>query len=301
MPNALSDRPSRESPDNASVRTVSLGDGRQLSYAEYGGREGRPVVFLHGTPGSRVLARLFDDAARRNGVRLLAPDRPGYGRSSPWPGRTPTDTGEFVDAMLADAGVSRARVVGFSGGGAFALALAATRGELVSELDVISGAAPPSLSRDEPRVQRLLGSLARSTPRLLKGLFRGQAWLADRASPSIVVSQYATEDGRAEIPDDVAELVRRDFVAAFERSRSGAVTELRLLAEEWEVSLSEVHCPVRLWHGGRDANASVDDARRVSERLPNAELTVFEDADHLTALLRSRPRILERSVSGDER
>ncbi|WP_137284106.1 alpha/beta fold hydrolase [Halorussus salinisoli] len=301
MTNALSERASGESSDDAGTRTVSVDEGRSVSYAEYGIPDGRPVVFLHGTPGSRVLGRLFDECARRNGTRLLAPDRPGYGKSSPWPDRTPTDTGEFVAAMLDDAGVSRARVVGFSGGGAFALALAATRGELVSEIDVVSGATPPSLSNDTPRVQRLLGLFARTTPRLLRGLFRGQTWLAERAPPSVVVSQYATEDGRAEIPDEVAELVKRDFVAGFERRRSGAVTELRLLAREWDFSLAEIDHPVRLWHGGRDANVPVDDARRVAERLPNGELTVFEDADHLTTLLRSRSRILERRVSDDER
>ena len=56
-------------------------DGRRVAYATYGDPEGRPVVFCHGTPGSRLLARLLDAPATRRGVRVLAPDRPGVGES----------------------------------------------------------------------------------------------------------------------------------------------------------------------------------------------------------------------------
>jgi len=124
---------------------VPIDDDRHVAYAEYGDPAGHPIVFLHGTPGSRRLGRLFDDAARREGVRILAPDRPGYGRSSPWPTRDLSDTGAFVAPVLDDAGVDRAGVVGFSGGAPHALAVAATHGDRVTAVDVVSGATPPSV------------------------------------------------------------------------------------------------------------------------------------------------------------
>lgn len=278
-------------------RVVRTADGDRIAYAEYGDPDGAPAVFLHGTPGSRLLGAVLDDAARRNGVRVLAPDRPGYGRSTPRPGRSPSDAASFVAPVLDDAGVSRAGAVGFSGGGAYALALAATRDDLVADVDVIAGAVPPSLAGDAPRVQRALETLARRSPALLRGLMRGQAWVAGRVRPSFVLSQYTTADCRAEIPDDTAELVARDFVEAFARTGAGFVTESRLLAEEWEFSLGSVGSSVRLWHGERDANVPVLGARRVADALPDAELTVFDDADHLTTLLRSSGPVLERHGS----
>ena len=60
--------------------TVSIGENRQLTYTEYGEAGGTPVLFLHGTLGSRRLGTLFDTAAREHGIRLLAPDRPGASR-----------------------------------------------------------------------------------------------------------------------------------------------------------------------------------------------------------------------------
>jgi pimeloyl-ACP methyl ester carboxylesterase len=58
----------------------ALPDGRVLGWAEYGDQVGSPVVYLHGTPGSR-LSRPDDTALE--GIRLITLDRPGYGRSTP--------------------------------------------------------------------------------------------------------------------------------------------------------------------------------------------------------------------------
>ncbi|MFC6736107.1 alpha/beta fold hydrolase, partial [Halolamina salina] len=85
--------------------TCSTAENRQLAYAEYGDPDGVPVLFLHGTPGSRRLGELFADDAEERGVRLLAPDRPGYGRSEPWLDRSVADAGTAVADLVDDAGV----------------------------------------------------------------------------------------------------------------------------------------------------------------------------------------------------
>jgi pimeloyl-ACP methyl ester carboxylesterase len=67
-----------------STETCLLSDGRTLAYAVAGDEGGATVVAHHGTPGSRLFASLLADAAAEEGVRLLVPERPGYGRwSSP--------------------------------------------------------------------------------------------------------------------------------------------------------------------------------------------------------------------------
>ncbi|WP_251329872.1 alpha/beta fold hydrolase [Haloplanus pelagicus] len=278
---------------DGALRTVSTAADRRVSYAEYGDPDGTPVLFLHGTPGSHVLGGLFDPEATRAGVRLLAPDRPGYGRSTPWPTRTLADTAAFVTPVLDDAGVDVAGVVGFSGGGPHALALAATRPARIERVDVVAGAPPPSLDHRPPTAQRLLATLATVAPPLLRGLFGVQAWVADRLPPRTVVAQYTTTTDPADLPDDVVERVRRDFVAAFAHHRHGAVTEFDLLDRAWDVSPSRIDVPVHLWHGDRDANAPLAGARHLRERVPTADLTVLDGADHLSTLLRSRTPVLD--------
>ena len=277
-------------------RTVEYGTGgRRLAYAEYGAPDGAPVVFLHGTPGSRLLGALFDEAARAAGTRVLAPDRPGFGRSSDWQGRRPPDAPAWVAPLLADAGVERAHVVAFSGGAADALALGAERPDLVERVDLVSGAPAPSVAAATPRLQRFLGRLAEATPRLLGAALRGQWRLARHTDPSSVLAQY-TDDPDA-VPAEAAEIVREDFLEALGRSRNGAVTELAWIADGWGVSPTDVACPVGLWHGDGDANVPVADAERLCDRLPDADLTVL-DGDHLTTLLAVRSRGFDIAAGG---
>lgn len=287
------------SADGRFASVVADDDERRIAYATYGDSDGAPVVVLHGTPGSLVFGELFDDYAREHDVWVLAPERPGYGRSPPWPDRDLVDTGSIVAAVLDDVGVDRAGLVGFSGGGPHALAAAATHGDLVERVDIVSGAPPWSRLSEKPAIQRLLGRLATKTPSLLKGLLRGQTWAAGRLPSSFVLAQYATATERAEIPAETAACIRRDFCEALATHREGIVAETRLFAEPWEVSLAAVERPVRLWHGDADGNAPLEGARLLAEDLPNGELTVLENAGHLTALLRSRAAILRAHGRSD--
>src|SRR5215471_14487330 len=67
---------------------VILGDGRRVGVAVFGAGEGLPVIALHGMPGSRLMYATVAQAAAQRGIRLIAVDRPGYGRSDRWPGGT---------------------------------------------------------------------------------------------------------------------------------------------------------------------------------------------------------------------
>lgn len=266
-------------------------DGRPLRYAEYGAASGTPVVLFHGTPGSRLLGTVYDEAARERHLRLLVPDRPGFGRSPAWDGRTLADGGRITAALLDDAGVDRAGVVGFSGGGAQALAAAHTT-DRVTGVDLVSTAVPPRLRDTPPLPQRLLETVATHAPRLLSGFVRAQAWFA-AGRPSLVLSQL-TADPEA-LPDTVARAVAADFLEGVGPRQAGLVAESRLLARPWDLPLSEPSGPVRLWHGTADGNVPVAGARRLADDL-GADATVLEGADHLTALLDCRTTVLDRHV-----
>ena len=85
-------------------RTVRTPDGRTLAIEEAGDPGGRPVLVHNGTPNSRHLyAPAAADAAAR-GLRLIGYDRPGYGGSTPQPGRTVADCAADVRAICAGLG-----------------------------------------------------------------------------------------------------------------------------------------------------------------------------------------------------
>src|SRR6186713_587345 len=100
----------------AREHVVELADGRNLGYAEYGPKDGRPVLFFHGFGTTRIICPP-DAGPEELGLRLIAVDRPGIGLSTPLPGRRlldwPRDVAELADRI----GVGSLSVIGWSGGG----------------------------------------------------------------------------------------------------------------------------------------------------------------------------------------
>src|SRR5262245_52528836 len=102
--------------DDAGLRTITLSDGRTLAYAEYGAPRGSPVFHFHGTPGSRLQGRLLDAAAVAANVRLICPDRPGFGESDFLKKRRFLDWARDVRELADHLGIDRFAVSGLSGG-----------------------------------------------------------------------------------------------------------------------------------------------------------------------------------------
>jgi pimeloyl-ACP methyl ester carboxylesterase len=95
-------------------RTVRTPDGRTLTVEESGDLAGRPVLVHMGAPNSRHLygPNVADAAAR--GLRLIGYDRPGYGGSSPQPGRTVANCAGDVRAICAELGIDRLAMWGIA-------------------------------------------------------------------------------------------------------------------------------------------------------------------------------------------
>lgn len=99
--------PTQETPtsrtclDNDNSDTLLLLDGRKLGYSQYGSQTGRAVLFMHGHPGSRLEGAHLHHLGLKLGARIITPDRPGMGWSSPHADRTLLDHPKDVE-QLAD-------------------------------------------------------------------------------------------------------------------------------------------------------------------------------------------------------
>ncbi len=97
-------------------QTIKLKGGRNLGFAEYGDPQGKPVFEFHGNPSSRLGSELFDESAKKIGIRVIGIDRPGIGLSDYKPRRKlldwPDDVIEFADVF----GFKHFPIVGGSGG-----------------------------------------------------------------------------------------------------------------------------------------------------------------------------------------
>ena len=121
---------------------IETPDGRVLAVQEGGDPAGKPVLVHNGTPNTRYLyAPHVTDAAAR-GIRLVGYDRPGYGESSPQPGRTVASAAADVRTICRALGISRLATWGVSGGGPHVLACAALLPDLVVAAAALASLAP---------------------------------------------------------------------------------------------------------------------------------------------------------------
>src|SRR5438132_4096432 len=113
-----------------------------LTFVERGAADGTPVLACHGTPGSRLTRHPDPEIYERHGVRMVAYDRPGYGRSDPQPGRSVADAAADIAAIADELGFEGFAVAGGSGGAPHALACGALLGDRVLRVGALVTPAP---------------------------------------------------------------------------------------------------------------------------------------------------------------
>jgi pimeloyl-ACP methyl ester carboxylesterase len=135
------------------VPVTMLSDGRRVAYEVMGDPNGRPIVALHGTPGSSRQLACLDKPARDHNVALIVPDRAGYGGSTDDPSRTIASGARDLGQLIEHLGLADAAVIGLSGGGPTALACRVVLQDRISSVTTVGSIAPlvprdPSLPPD---------------------------------------------------------------------------------------------------------------------------------------------------------
>lgn len=280
-------------------QTLVLPDGRRLGYADYGDPAGRPVIGLHGTPGSRLMLQGGDEPARRLGIRLIAPDRPGLGLSDPQPGRSYGDHARDV-AILADRlGIARFPVAGVSGGGPYAAACGALIPERLTGAVVVSGVAPvrgPDATPGLQRKHRLLFGAGARAPAFLRAIMTvvRRAWQRrPEATYRQVLAMNPPVDQAVMRQPDVRRALIEAALDAFRQGSSGPAAEVALFGRPWGFRLNQVTVPIKLWHGEEDRLVPVTMGRHMASRMPRVRATFIPGAghywvfDHMETVLRA--------------
>lgn len=130
---------------------IELPDGRRVALDDRGDPGGEPVLYVHGTPDSRLARHPDDGLAAAAGVRLLAADRPGIGHSDPDPRSTPASVADDLAAILDHLDIATTGVLSWSAGSLFALALAGSHPERCQRL-VLAAPLVPADAYDDPAV-----------------------------------------------------------------------------------------------------------------------------------------------------
>jgi pimeloyl-ACP methyl ester carboxylesterase len=274
------------------VRHVLTDDGRTLAVECAGDPGGYPVFLLHGTPGSRSGPRPRGPLLYRLGLLLISYDRPGYGESTPFPGRTVADAAADVVTIADKLGLNNFAVIGRSGGGPHALACAALVPRRVS-----CAAALVSLAPADAVDLDWYEGMGRHNVDEYTTADADRAELFARLTSSAELTQHdprrflrlllpgITADDR-QIVDDVAfrRLLSETYQEATRQGASGWIDDVLALRGAWGVPFAEVRCPVLLWHGSDDHFSPVEHTLWLHRRLPTSELTVAPGVGHFGAM-----------------
>lgn len=266
--------------------TLKLHDGRNLGFCEYGKPDGIPLLLFHGTPGSRKFGR-FENVSwiEKFGLRIITPERPGYGMSDPAPGRKINDWATDVEELADHLGLDRFHVAGGSGGGPYALACAIHSPARVLSVTLFCTGCPPESIRSSKEMQsgnRIVFFLAKHAPFLLKALLAGTASTVKKHPEKYfakMLSQFPEADKRV-LENENGESTIMHVKEAFRQGVGGAYHDMLLVSRPWHLDLDKIAVPVFLWHGTADTLMPVSSAREFSKLIPGCESHFMPNAGH---------------------
>lgn len=245
---------------------TTTNDGASLFYDVEGPADGEPVVLLEGLGTGRWMWR-WQRSALTDGHRVVVPDNRGTGRSDPPEGPyTIAEMAADVEAVLDDAGIDHAHLVGASMGGMIAqrYTLDFERAETLSLLCTTPGG-PESHEVPEETQARMFaqpeGADERETIKhrmqaaVSPGFYEERPELVER------IVDWRLEQNA----DDPAREAQAAGVATFDASDE----------------LGQMDVPTLILHGESDRVVPVANARLLHDLIPESRLAVLDDGHHL--------------------
>ncbi len=226
---------------------------------------------------------------RRNGIRLVAIERPGYGLSDPLPGRRLLDWPDDVRAVASALGLEKFAVLGISVGSCYALACAraipeqithvgiagalAPLGEtaLLSEMNVLSRYCFAATRNDSPLARWIYGRMLGVLTRYATGSFLNLLRCFSRAG-----------DKQALADKSFHTAVRASMSEAYRQGWFGPYYDLTQVAGEWGFSLSDISIPVHLWHGEEDETVPLSMGRYLARQIPECRARFLAGEGHFS-------------------
>ncbi len=283
-----------KAPDD--IYFVALDSDRRLSYSQYGDPMGVPILSFHGGLSSRLDVAPIDDVAKRLGIRIIAPDRPGIGLSTYQPRRKLTDWPNDVRTLVDTLEIDRFSVLGWSCGGPYAAVCGVFFPKRVASVAMLSSNVPfeifpthKGLSFDD----RALLFLSRWAPPL--------ASLVLRLSIQLVSEQQLHAGMKRVLADVDIEAIDRQgppqYSLAFikesiRQGPRGNVREYRIFGDPWGFELRDLCVPVYLWEGSKDRTGPPEYSRLLLDQIPNSTLQIVPGEGHVSLLRNHAEEIL---------
>ena len=263
-------------------------DGRLLMVTVVGPEDGAHVFLLHGTPGVRDLyGPNIEDGARR-GLRYILYSRPGYEGSDRQPGRSVADCAADIAAIADALGVGTFYVIGESGGGPHAFAVAALLPWRVLAVATIASLVPfdaQGLSWFKEGNRAEYAAVLAGDEALRKYLEREVEALSQVQTKEqllAVLAKHLCAADRAMLGMDFGNYVLANWRRIGKQGIWGWFDDDKAHVADWGFDLDRVICPVTVWQGGVDDIVPPAHGEWFAEHLPQARLHLFPEDGHIS-------------------
>lgn len=265
--------------------SLRLPDKRLLTWYEYGDPSGQPVVVFENVGGSLPQHQQYVDDYREQNQRVIVIVRPGYGGSSYNQDNTFVSVADDVIHLLDYCNIRKANVIGYSMGGAYAAVLAACYPERVKHLGLLSTALPWQFvqSQNLATHQRLLSSLLNVSPEA----FRFVMSLMMRSTyrdPASFYRKLATQVYHRDAALLNDSIWQQQLGEQLKRRLMGGVKvyvqEYLMLRKGWGKRISDIQCPVLIWHGDEDRLVDHKGVSEFAAQFADAALDIHSGYGH---------------------
>ena len=270
---------------DVSSQVLLLESGRKLGFAEYGDPAGTPVFAFHGAPGNRFQLLGVHFAAEEQNVRLIVPDRPGYGYSTYYKERKLTDWPDDVKVIADHLQIETFGVWGISAGGPHALVVAAMLPNRITGVSLAASVAPRKYFEHQMSAKEIQ-RLEKISPRRIK--WTANIWIFLRWISALIpwrISRlFTSEPNRGLLEDEYFRDTRAIERKNFDRHSSEALAQdFALLMDDWGFELSDVTQHVKIWHGRQDTLVRLEQGELLAKEIGDSELHISDEDGHLIA------------------
>jgi pimeloyl-ACP methyl ester carboxylesterase len=280
--------------------TMTMADGRSVEVLTAGPPEGLPLILHDGTPGGLVAFEPMVEAAALRGLRSVLHSRPGYGASTPRPGRRVADDAADVATILDTLGAETFVTVGWSGGGPHALASAVLLPGRCLAAATLAGVAPHDaegldwLAGMGPENVAEFGATERGAEALADYLSVQASALAQvtGAEISAALGELVSGPDKAALTGDFADYLAASMRAAVSNGIAGWRDDDLAFAAGWGFPL-DPQVPVAIWQGDQDRMVPFAHGKWLARHVTGARQHLLKGEGHLSLTVKSFGQVLD--------
>jgi non-heme chloroperoxidase len=251
--------------------TDPAGNPINIFYEDWG--QGKPVVLIHGWPLDHTMWEHQAIALAKGGLRVIAYDRRGFGRSSrPWSGYDYDTLAADLNALLTELDLKNVTLVGFSMGGGEIARYIGRYGEARLARVAFVSAVPPFLLKTDNNPEGVPQAVFDQMQDGIK---------QDRFDFLHTFTKSFYGVGMISHPVSQGVLDWHFTVAALAAPNATRDCAVAFSSTDFRADLPAIKVPTLVIHGDKDQTVPFEvSGERTAKLIPQAELKVYKGAPH---------------------